>query len=175
MNEQEQQILAQLKDIHPPPDVAAWPLAWGWWVLIIVAVVSITGFAIWWRRHRQFHAARRQAQQAVREISVSHTDWPSQINQILKRTALAYFPAETMSGLYGQRWTQFMIGQLKGGSKSAVASRLGQLQNMLYQPAKPDPGSFETCQKAALEWLGKANFRQVADAAGQFDSGARHG
>lgn len=175
MNEQEQQMLAQLKDIHPPSEVAAWPLAWGWWVLIILAAVCIISMAVWWRRQRQFNAARRQAQQAVREISVSHNDWPSQINQVLKRTAMAYFPAETMSGLYGQRWTQFMIGQLRSGPKSAVASRLGELQDMLYQPAKPDPGSFDTCQKAALDWLSKANFRQVTNTAAHSDTGARHG
>ncbi|WP_156497551.1 DUF4381 domain-containing protein, partial [Oleiphilus sp. HI0043] len=33
--------LDQLKDIHPPVDITWWPLAFGWWALIVISVIAI--------------------------------------------------------------------------------------------------------------------------------------
>lgn len=165
MNEQQQALLAQLKDIHKAsPD--SWPPGWGWWLVAVLAAVLVTAALIAWRRHRRHTAARRQAITAINTVSDSHNDWPSQINQILKRTALAYFPRHSMSGLYGQRWTQFMLAQLKRRQQQNLEADLQCLQDMLYQPAHPDPDQFERCRKAALLWLKKARIGTFSTPAG---------
>ncbi|AXR05905.1 DUF4381 domain-containing protein [Salinimonas sediminis] len=174
MNEQQQQLLAQLKGIHPPPDAAFWPLAWGWWVLLAVLVAALVGAVILWRRHRRFNAARRQAMDELRQVSSGDNNWPSQLNQILKRTALVYYPPATLSGLYGQRWTQFLLAQLKRGQQQTMAARLEHLQAMQYQPAKPDKQAFDPCQEAAISWVKKARFQQAAHTRGSTHTEVSH-
>ena len=36
-----QDLLAQLNDIQTPEPIGAWPLAWGWWVLIIASLILL--------------------------------------------------------------------------------------------------------------------------------------
>ena len=46
-------MLSQLAPREPPP-IRWWPLAPGWWVLIVVAAIAITALAVWLtKRHRQ--------------------------------------------------------------------------------------------------------------------------
>ncbi|WP_218354585.1 DUF4381 domain-containing protein [Alteromonas lipotrueiana] len=160
MNEQEQQLLAQLKDIQIPETVSYWPLAWGWWVVIFTVLTAAVILTVWLLRQRRFNAARRQALHELNHIGVEADDWPSQINQLLKRTAISYYPAPKLAGLYGQRWTQFLLKQLKPSHQTQAANDLGHLQSMLYQPAKPQKNQFPQCKKAAEYWLKKADFRR---------------
>ncbi|QPG04808.1 DUF4381 domain-containing protein [Salinimonas marina] len=57
----EQQLLAQLKDIQPPDPVSFWPLAWGWWLVVALTLLVLTAVVWWWRQRRRFNApaARR--------------------------------------------------------------------------------------------------------------------
>lgn len=158
MNEQES-LLSQLNDIHKV-SADVWPLAWGWWVLGAIVIVALSLTIFFWIRQRRFSLAQRQAITEIKQISDSDNAWPSQMNQVLKRAALAYYPAHSLSGLYGQRWTQFMVSRVKTRHQPEMARALNQLQDMLYQPAKPDPALFKTCQQASLNWLKKARFKR---------------
>ena len=170
----EQQLLAQLKDIQTPEPVSFWPLAWGWWGVIVLTLLAFTAAIWWWRKRRRFNAPRRQALNELKNISVEADNWPSQINQLLKRTAISYFPASTLAGLYGQRWTQFMLMQLKSGQQSQAADELGHLQAMLYQPVKPDKSQFSRCQQVAAHWIKNAKFKTQPDPAGLSESEVSH-
>ena len=165
MNEQES-LLSQLNDIHKV-SADPWPLAWGWWVLAAV-IISLIVLAVYlWIRQRRFSLAQRQAITEIKQISEKNDAWPGQMNQVLKRAALAYYPAYSLSGLYGQRWTQFMVSRVKSRHQRAMESSLSQLQDMLYQPAKPDPALFKSCQQASLDWLKKAQFKRQFTGASQ--------
>ena len=45
--------LAELRDIHLPPEIGWWPPAYGWWILI-TALLTLTIFAIFFlvKQHR---------------------------------------------------------------------------------------------------------------------------
>ncbi|WP_169334846.1 DUF4381 domain-containing protein [Salinimonas chungwhensis] len=159
MNEQ-QQLLSQLNDIHKT-SAQAWPAAWGWWLVGLLALAVIVGLFFWWRRQRRFNMPRREAISEMKQIDDKSNDWPSQMNQVLKRAALAYYPRYSLSGLYGQRWTQFMVERVSRSQQPQMAKRLNELQDMLYQPTRPDPTLFNSCQKAALDWLKKARFKHA--------------
>ena len=66
----EQQLLAQLKDIQTPEPVSFWPLAWGWWGVIVLTLLAFTAAIWWWRKRRRFNAPRRQALNELKNISV---------------------------------------------------------------------------------------------------------
>ena len=148
----QQDPLAQLKDIHPPAEVDWWPLDWGWWLLTLILLSSIIGLVIYWRRKRAFNRPRREARQLLTLIKSTDENWPMQINEVLKRTALCYFSHEEVAKLYGNSWRQFMLHHIADKHNKKLAAGLNTLQTQLYAPLK-DNTHFETCIEAADLWL----------------------
>ncbi len=109
--------LAQLRDIHLPEPVSAWPPGPGWWVLAGLLVLTLLALAFWlWRRHQQ-NAWRRSAHTALSE---AHSNWQENgdpdgylqhANVILKRAALVRFPREDVASLSCERWDAFLDRQ----------------------------------------------------------------
>ncbi|MGL5335013.1 MAG: DUF4381 domain-containing protein [Enterovibrio sp.] len=97
-----------LADLHLPPEPGIWPLAWGWWLVIIsnVLIISISIYSIW--RYRQRHRAQKQALQKLDECKSI-----GQINALLKQAALSYFPRTQVASLTGMQWLRFLDSFLK--------------------------------------------------------------
>ncbi len=104
--------LAQLRDIHLPDSVSAWPPAPGWWLL---AVLLLT-LAVWgsYRLRQQYrrNAYRRQAQQ---ELSMLESDNAltgaqtiARLNALLKRIALHAYPKNDTASFSGTEWIEFL-------------------------------------------------------------------
>lgn len=73
MNEQLQQtLLSQLKDVHSPEAITWWPVAFGWWVLLLLslATISVCVFFLW-RRYQQ----NRYRKIAILELNRMHKRW----------------------------------------------------------------------------------------------------
>ncbi|MCW8107781.1 DUF4381 domain-containing protein [Alteromonas ponticola] len=155
--------LAQLQDIHVPESVSAWPLAWGWWVLILLALVGMAVTIYWLYKRHQFFQAKRQAIREIQALQANQPDWAQQQNAILKRTASYYYDTQNVAALYGQRWQQFLLECLaQNAKKSKTVSGLNQLQQALYQPQPLNADHFESCQRACLTWLKRARFSKPA-------------
>ncbi len=103
-----------LRDLHLPEPVGWWPLAPGWWLLILLALLAIAyGLARAYRR-RQRGAARRYA---LRELArheaeyLEHRDpvtLGKQLSQLLRRLMLAYAPRKEVAGLTGDDWLNWL-------------------------------------------------------------------
>lgn len=94
--------LSNLRDIVVPPEVAFWPPAPGWWVLMAggIAVAAIlAGMAV--AQYRR-NAYRRAALAALDSAG------PGDISTILKRTALAAWPRAEVASLTGAAWLAFL-------------------------------------------------------------------
>lgn len=115
-----QDPLAQLRDIHLPAAVSAWPPAPGWWLLalivlavVVFAVIALRGFV---RRNRYRRLAQKQltaiTSRLTHKQSGSATDqtveYLQQLNQLLKQTALAANSDQPIAGLHGSQWLQFL-------------------------------------------------------------------
>jgi Tfp pilus assembly protein PilO len=110
--------LAELKDIHLPPPVSAWPPAPGWWLLAALLVIALVAGVALWLRHRRRTAYRRAA---LRGLDQLRSEWRQQhddahtlhaINQLLKRTALAAYARADVAALSGDAWLDFLDRQL---------------------------------------------------------------
>lgn len=122
--------LAQLKDIQLPTPINWWPLAPGWYVLILLVLLLILYFIrIAYRKHR--HAlAKNQAlnllqtykEQYDKVHNVSVTS--AQISELLRRVALVYYPREQVASLYGEAWLTFLQQNSKGIDFTSVKSML---------------------------------------------------
>lgn len=105
--------LSQLKDIHLPPSISEWPLAYGWWLVSILLITLIAVSVFLYVQYRKQYAVQRAALTLLDEEYENyktHNDsqvFLHQCNQILKRYCLTHYP-EAIS-LSGQAWSHFLI------------------------------------------------------------------
>ena len=109
-----QDPLAALKPLREPPAIDWWPLAPGWWLLLVLCLGAIGVLTYLWFRARQRTAYRRQALQRLAMLQAEHardqdhSEFLSQVNALLKRVALIAFPGREVARLHGDRWLDFL-------------------------------------------------------------------
>jgi len=157
-------LLARLRDAHPPPAPGWWPLAPGWW-LALALVVALAALAIrygppWWRRLRM----RRRLLAALEAIARRHRAGApveataTDISALLRRAALARFPDRGVAGLHGGAWVAFL--DTRGGESDAVPGPFTPLQEALTVAPYGAPGA--TLDAAALLQAARSWLRAVA-------------
>jgi hypothetical protein len=110
----EQQLLARLRDIHPPPEPQWWPPAPGWWILLLAIVVlaalairySAPRLARWRKRTRLLRAldaVERRHRAGANDVRVA-----AEVSQLLRLAALERFPGQAVAGLHGEQWIRFL-------------------------------------------------------------------
>lgn len=119
--------LRGLADIALPPDVSMLPQTWAWAVLAALLLLAIAA-ALWrWLRYREANRYRREALGELRRIekdirtAKGRGDALAALSALLKRTALAVWPRETVANLSGRGWTGFLDGH-SGGPVFPAAS-----------------------------------------------------
>ena len=103
-----------LRDLHLPEPIGWWPLAPGWWVLIVLAVVGLSLLARKYLRYYRAEAARRHALKRFRAYCDDYTQHGNavklgqQLSELLRRTMLAYAPRDEVAGLTGEHWLAWL-------------------------------------------------------------------
>lgn len=95
--------LSKLHDLVVPEPVPWWPPAPGGWLVLGLLLAAAVFLAVRAIRHWQANAYRRAA---LRELA-SASDVPA-VAGILRRTALAIAPRETIASLRGREWTDWL-------------------------------------------------------------------
>ncbi|MCU7555169.1 DUF4381 domain-containing protein [Alteromonas sp. ASW11-19] len=148
-----QDPLAQLRDIHTPDPVSAWPLAWGWWC-VIALVLMLVSFGVYrYVKHRRRQRPRREALRQLSAVSARDDDWPTQLNGLMKRVALVYYPSSEVAALYGEQWQQFLLKTLPARKASQAQGGLQQLNAQRYQPTTADATAFDDAVAGVRVWL----------------------
>jgi hypothetical protein len=144
--------LDQLKDIHLPGAVSNWPPAYGWWllsVLILFTLIFSIKASLTFRRKR---LAKRQALKELAKLTHSDSDWPVQLNQLLKRLVISYFPQEEVAGLHLDSWCAFLTTQLPIKAQVKFSQQMQALQGYIYRPMGEAP-DFISCINQAEVWI----------------------
>ena len=149
--------LSQLKDIHLPEAIHDWPIAFGWWILLILIVVSITAGIYLLLRYKTITANKKAALKVLKQQFAQYKvdqDAPSFLlgtNQTLKRYCLKAYP-EAVS-LSGTSWTDFLIQHYKKKNKADAFSEeiINALSQGLYQPNCQFDA--HTLYKTSTAWL----------------------
>ncbi|OUR65205.1 hypothetical protein A9Q73_08555 [Bermanella sp. 47_1433_sub80_T6] len=138
--------LDQLKDIHLPADVSLWPLAWPWWILIIL-LVALPTLAVYLRRKNRW---RRQALQQLNNIEIANKNiCIQQCNRLLKQVALYRF-GQPCAALSGEPWLEFL--------DSKVNNALFMPEHVEFASAVDRPDSSidpQTLKRAVATWIRK--------------------
>ncbi len=117
MKQMMQNPLAQLKDIHLPPEPGWWPPAFGWWLLAALLLALICFALIRYSRHR---ARLRPIKLALKELQEMNLDVDDpeerrrllqQLSGLMRRFSLSFFPEESVAELCGQEWLNFICAK----------------------------------------------------------------
>lgn len=119
------QLLELMHELKMPEPVSMVPQTPGWWVLAgwLAAGMLVVAFKlVKRRRHNRY---RREAASLLNGIGARAASDPSgtaqDIAALLKRTALAAYPRETVASLYGADWAAFLC-RTAGNDPEIVAA-----------------------------------------------------
>ncbi|MEH6634487.1 MAG: DUF4381 domain-containing protein [Halioglobus sp.] len=114
-----QDPLANLHPLREPDLLGWWPMAPGWWLLIVItALCLVMLLAVAVKRYRA-KAYRRQAVtqlQVLRETYLADQDASQYIaaaNALLKSVALRSYPRREIAASSGEQWLQFLNSSTK--------------------------------------------------------------
>ena len=106
--------LQQLNDIHLPQAISMWPVAPGYIILYFI-LSGLMCYAIYFiyrrkkqRRSIQFALQQLKQLQALTQYNPNNINIAAEISTLMRRTALHYFKRDTIAGLSGQQWLQFL-------------------------------------------------------------------
>ena len=106
-----------LRDIHLPAEIGWWPLAWGWWALLLLVLLLLAGLIRWWIQRKPVQRLL-VLQPALRELDrIEHTyrDDPHALAQelsvLLRRIAISLYGRKKAAGLTGNAWLEFLDQQ----------------------------------------------------------------
>lgn len=131
--------LAALRDIHTPGMIESWPPAVGWWVLAAVLLIASIAAVIWvlrrWRANQYRREALAEMDLLLSQNKQDHQDreYLVALQQLLKRVALTKFPRESVAGLYGEAWLQFL-----DRSSNSHAFSIGPAEALIDGNYRPD-------------------------------------
>ena len=102
--------LDQLRDIHLPEPISWWPLAPGWWLLIIISLA----LAAWTTRfvYRRYRAAlyRRQALKKLNQLTeLNNQQQLTGLYELLKQTANTAYPQLHPASLGAEAFISFLV------------------------------------------------------------------
>jgi hypothetical protein len=145
--------LQDLKDIRTPAVIENWPPAYGWWLLAVLIMLGVLLLVLWIVKFREVRMAKRQALSALRQINGSNIDSTSQLNQLLKRVAMAYFPEQNVPQMYGVKWTQFLASALPSSKAKNFSESFTLMQHKLYQPHTSENAEYSRYVKSVETWI----------------------
>jgi hypothetical protein len=148
--------LENLKDIRTPAFIEIWPPAYGWWLLVILVLVSTYLLTLMLVKARRLRLAKRQALKALKQINGSNLDAVSQLNQLLKRVAMTYFPNQNVQKMYGETWTDFLVKTLPNKNVKDFSGTFGLMQHALYQPHISENPEFPSYSQSVETWIKRA-------------------
>ncbi|MFT6916575.1 MAG: hypothetical protein ACJAWL_002915 [Motiliproteus sp.] len=104
--------LEQLRDLQLPDPIGLWPPAPGWWLLALLSAGLLCWLGLWlyhyWQRNRYRNQALQELTRLDKLRQQSPQLWLQQLNQLLRRTALAAYPPQTIAPLSGAAWVDFL-------------------------------------------------------------------
>lgn len=107
-------VLADLKDIHYPEPISAWPLAFGWYLLIGLSVILLFGVVRFFYLRWQYQKRKKLIKKALDVLEQRYHEDPNDMTVFtdlsvwLKRLVLAYYPRKEVASLMGDDWLNFL-------------------------------------------------------------------
>ncbi len=139
-----------LAPLHLTAEPSYWPLPIAFWVVATLLLALISAIAVWtWRRYQR-DAAKREALTSLALLTQSGTPAIAELNVLLRRTALSYYPRDTIAPLQGNAWLSWLS---RHGQYPAFDTLSERWNSALYGPTSLSDSDWQECLLAAKQWL----------------------
>jgi len=151
-----------LRDIHGLDPISLFPLALGWW-LVIGGVVLLLIAAIWgiwhWRKpattqhDASWQTVAKHTWQRIAAQAETPREQLTQSAELLRWVVMQRYGRETVAGLTGQAWLQWLQTHDPAGFAWQTEGQL--LVEMAYSPPteQPDSATVQLIYQAVAHWL----------------------
>jgi hypothetical protein len=145
--------LADLADITLGQSPSIWPLAWGWWAIIIATIVLIAVITLLTVTYRSKRKIKRKALIAINKISENELHALRKLHAVLRAAVMHYYPEEDVSKLHGEAWQGFLISQGNRQKRvtNDITTNLKALESSLY--TKTAAISVTDAKQSVATWL----------------------
>ncbi len=141
--------LDRLNDLVVPPPAPWWPLAPGWNIVLVAALLTLLAFLYRAFKHWRANAYRRAA---LHELAT--LDSPTEIAALLRRTALAIAPREIVAEKTGTAWLDWLTALCNEPMLPTVRQ---QLTDAVYAPTSSE-NSITDLRDYATCWIARHRF-----------------
>lgn len=142
--------LNQLHAIVDPGAASWWPLPSATLIAFLVAVSALTLLLFWQVRRWRSRQARQWAKRQLRDLDPISV---GAITQILKRTALAYYPRQRIAEKHGENWMHFLLAALSPKERARYNTLPEQAPQQFYGVTSTN--FTQQYYELALVWLNK--------------------
>ena len=131
MNPQQQDPLAQLRDIHLAGEPSWWPLAPGWWIVIVLSLLALY-FS--WKWYVKAKTRRLPAKITLQKLESVFHQWQAdnddrqyltQANTTIKQFCMHLFGRQQIASLHSDNWLDFLQQQSSSTLSHETLSTLG--------------------------------------------------
>ena len=143
--------LASLQDIQTPVEIGLWPIAYGYWILIFIALMSSIAIFVYLSKRRQHSAAKRAALVELAELDLNAANYIVNVSAVLKRAAMSYCERDLVASLSGSAWHDWLNQQVK-----QPATELCELLSLSYQRQPLTESQAIALKQCAQLWLKNA-------------------
>lgn len=144
-----------LRDIHLPEPVSVWPLAWGWYGLILLSIMLVI-LILYILNHLKQRAALKTASKMLASIKQEHVDGLQSLVALsiwLRRVAISIAPRTDVASLTGSAWLSYLDHSFSDAPFSqGIGSCLADCQ---YRQTLPENIEIEQVFKLCEQWLAK--------------------
>ncbi|OBT03765.1 hypothetical protein A9267_19420 [Shewanella sp. UCD-FRSSP16_17] len=144
--------LMQLEDIVLPQQISQWPMAPGYWILAALVIGITIAMVVKLKRDKQYHAPRKAALDVLNQLDIASPQYATEVNSLLKRTAMSYFPRQDFAKLDGNHWFAWLELRLP----KQHHGQIGLLLNKRYQSQGLSQAETKQLQQLAHVFLAKS-------------------
>lgn len=161
--------LNQLADITPPDAVSLWPLAWGYWVLIIVLLLVLVSTAVLWRKYRQHVSVQQYSLNSIQALDDGDVYFSHKVQVLLKRFFAHYYPEYKIESLSASELENEVINIYTANAASdeqsvQIRKMLKQLFIDMYADATKQANCENTIKAEAVKSIVKHLIKQSTPA-----------
>ena len=116
-----------LRDIHLPEAIGWWPLAPGWWILLVVFITGIIGLVFLWRKltgKTVKKIARLELASLRNNMKLTTLEKVQALSVLLRRVCISSFPRNQAASLTGAAWLKFLDSHSKGQNFTQGAGKI---------------------------------------------------
>lgn len=108
-----QEALKDLRDIHEPDPVSFWPLAPGWWIVLLIIIFSV--FLLrWWLKRDKSPRYKKLANEELKNITTNYEvqrnghKTAGEVSELIRKIMILTDNRAEVAGMIDEEWLAYL-------------------------------------------------------------------